>query len=128
MGFCKPLRLFRDQKPCRSHDCFGEVPLRLRSAQASPARSPQRIRPFADETPAPGRQAACAARVLVVPPVSQLPPSQGYGVTGRRDLTLRLRWGSRFCGFAGFRWCAACGCSTTGKIFIRSSENVVFDE
>ena len=65
--------------------------------------------------------------VLVVPPVSQLPPSQGYGVTGRRDLALRLRWGSRFCGFAGFRWCAACR-RAARKIFIRSGENVVFDE
>ena len=41
----KLLRLFRDQTPCRSRNGFGETPLRLRSAQASPTRE-TRVLPY----------------------------------------------------------------------------------
>jgi hypothetical protein len=42
--------------------------------------------------------------------------------------SLRFRWRGGFCGLAGFRRCAACGCWTTGKIFVRGCEDIVFDE
>lgn len=43
-------------------------------------------------------------------------------------LPLRFRWRGGFRSFAGFRRCAACGCWTTGKIFIRGCEDIVLDE
>jgi len=78
---------------CRSQECFGE---------RKQTRSPRRIRPVADETPAHRR--------------ARLRP------------TLRFWRCGGFCGFAGFRRCAACGCRTTGKIFIRGCEDIVLDK
>ena len=50
--------------------------------------------------------------------------------TSTRDAraTLGFWWRGGFCGFAGFRRCAACGCWTTGKIFVRGCEDIVLDE
>ena len=47
---------------------------------------------------------------------------------GKLRATLRFWWRGGFCGFAGFRRCAACGCWTTGKIFIWNGEDFVLDE
>ena len=48
--------------------------------------------------------------------------------TGDARATLRFWWRRGFCGFSGFRRCAARGCWTTGKILIWNGEDFVLDE